>query len=669
MTPRRIVALVLPKLACEIAKSRAEVKGPLAVIIEPTFSRSAGRDQEVLPGFEDEPRASTPFAKESAIIGAVCDEARRYGVRPGQKVAEATALVARLTVLTVTFAEIDRALGRVAEVALNFGTTAAIQLSVVGGRAQSPASQKARAPYGESQRPYGSSRAAQQSIAERSPAGDGPFDTVWLDITGAAHLRGGEDALLDALGERVSALGHNVHLAIADGPRIAQALARWGVSDKGHLIASEGRGADAMSSLPVRALPLPPDRIAFLLRVGVLTVGDLVRLPKAEALSRLGPRGAEALAVAAGFDPAPLVAFSLPPVLEEEISFDDGVQSVEPLLFVLRGATSRLSARLEARGEACTRLDIEMPYDASIARRVLAERGLLSEDDPSSDMPSGPDSDTRQSQRDRQLASRDVRQSVPRDVRQSVPRDVRQSVPRDVRQSVPRERFHVDLPAPLSAAADLFRVLRTRLERTTLIAPVTSVRVTISEIARARRAQLDFARDTQADPNSLPALLAELSAEIGPERVGVLALHDAIRPEARTRLVPVKDVEAPSSATSDPAPPSEKSQICPARLLKTPVSLGRAGSSVVAVTGQLYVVERRRFIGRLDDVEWWTDKPCSRDYFRTTLSSGAAYASARPGADVAPGTGPRAQSRNVTADALIFIDPRTEEAFLQGWFE
>ncbi len=38
MAPRRIVAVVLPKLACEIAKSRAEVKGPLAILLDPTFA-------------------------------------------------------------------------------------------------------------------------------------------------------------------------------------------------------------------------------------------------------------------------------------------------------------------------------------------------------------------------------------------------------------------------------------------------------------------------------------------------------------------------------------------------------------------------------------------------------------------------------------------------------
>src|SRR6185369_6661229 len=131
---------------------------------------------------------------ETAVLDAVEDEARRYGVRPGQRVAEASVLLAGLAVHRVKHGELDAALGRVAEVALAFGPIAALQL-----RAADPAS-------------------------PRSPWGDAPFDTVWLDVTGAAHLVGGEEALLDELEERVGALGHRVRLAIASGPRLAQAL-------------------------------------------------------------------------------------------------------------------------------------------------------------------------------------------------------------------------------------------------------------------------------------------------------------------------------------------------------------------------------------------------------------------------------------------------------------
>jgi protein ImuB len=159
--------------------------------------------------------------------------------------------------------------------------------------------------------------------------------------------------------------------------------------------------------------------------------------------------------------------------------------------------------------------------------------------------------------------------------------------------------------------------------------------------------------------------MAELAADIGPERVGVLAMRDAFRPEARAELMPVKDIDG---EVAEVDPPAEKDPMCPARMLRTPISLGRAGSSVIAVTGQLYVVERRRFIARLDDVEWWTDTPCSRNYFRATLSSGTMPRSAQPAAFTATASG-APQQRSVVSDALLFIDPRTEEAFLQGWFE
>ena len=179
---RRIVAIVLPQLACEIARRKLPpagngVEGPIGVVLSRDGTGVAGT--------------------ETAVLDAVEDEARRYGVRAGQRVTEAAALLARLSVHRVTYGEIDAALGRVAEVALALGPVAALALR--------------EAPEG----------------APRTPWGDAPFDTVWLDVTGSAHLAGGEEALLAELEERLGALGHRARLAIAGGPRLAQALARW----------------------------------------------------------------------------------------------------------------------------------------------------------------------------------------------------------------------------------------------------------------------------------------------------------------------------------------------------------------------------------------------------------------------------------------------------------
>src|SRR5262249_15129196 len=131
--------------------------------------------------------------KATATFDLVDETAWKYGVRPGQRVAEAQVTLAELSIQKISFAEIDEALGRVAEVCLGLGTTAAIRL-----RPEKP-----------------------DDDVLRGPSGDAPFDTVFLDVTGAALLVGGEEALVDELAEHIGALGHKVQIAIACGPRIA----------------------------------------------------------------------------------------------------------------------------------------------------------------------------------------------------------------------------------------------------------------------------------------------------------------------------------------------------------------------------------------------------------------------------------------------------------------
>src|SRR6188768_4427876 len=105
---RRVLALVLPELLCELAEKRllwglqrGKAKPPLGV---------------VLVTGESEPGASTRAVAESvaeqrpvdatAKLCAVNESAKRYGVREGQTIAEACALVANLVVREVTLAEV-----------------------------------------------------------------------------------------------------------------------------------------------------------------------------------------------------------------------------------------------------------------------------------------------------------------------------------------------------------------------------------------------------------------------------------------------------------------------------------------------------------------------------------------------------------------------------------
>src|SRR6185295_3238974 len=170
-----------------------------------------------------------------------------------------------------------------------------------------------------------------------------------------AHLFGGEATLAEELLERVRALGHAVRAAVAPGPELARAVARWAPpvlrGQGAHLVPAEG-AARAVEALPIVALPLDEEAQSFLVRLGVLTLGELSALPQSTLTTRLAGEVGRALELARGIDPTPLVPYRLPETVIEELGFEHGVEGSEPLLFALRGMCARFAARLFGRGMA-----------------------------------------------------------------------------------------------------------------------------------------------------------------------------------------------------------------------------------------------------------------------------------------------------------------------------
>jgi protein ImuB len=95
-------------------------------------------------------------------------------------------------------------------------------------------------------------------------------------------------------------------------------------------------------------------------RWGVRSVGDFARLPPSRIASRLGRLGRELHSTARGLDPRPLMPREPPPTFHEGMSLEWPLVALEPFLFVGRAALDRLCRRLESRGFACQRLELEM---------------------------------------------------------------------------------------------------------------------------------------------------------------------------------------------------------------------------------------------------------------------------------------------------------------------
>jgi protein ImuB len=108
-------------------------------------------------------------------------------------------------------------------------------------------------------------------------------DGLWIDITGVAHLFGGEAALLADLLARLGTAGYAAQAAVADTPAAAFALCRYGAAATGPatpLIVPPGMTRAALAPLPVAALRLDADTVQLLHRLGLRRIGQLYDIPR-----------------------------------------------------------------------------------------------------------------------------------------------------------------------------------------------------------------------------------------------------------------------------------------------------------------------------------------------------------------------------------------------------
>jgi protein ImuB len=109
-------------------------------------------------------------------------------------------------------------------------------------------------------------------------------DGLWLDVTGVAHLFGGEAELLADLEGRLARAGLTARLALAETVGGAHALARFARTSP--IVVPEGKIAPTLATLPVEALRLVPEIVHLLRRLGLKRIGQLYTLPRASLKRR-----------------------------------------------------------------------------------------------------------------------------------------------------------------------------------------------------------------------------------------------------------------------------------------------------------------------------------------------------------------------------------------------
>jgi len=108
-------------------------------------------------------------------------------------------------------------------------------------------------------------------------------DALLLDSTGAAHLFGGETAMLRDMHRALTQQGFTSRIAIAPTIGGAWALAHFGASAS--MVVTQQDLAPELAPLPIEALRIESDTALLLRRLGLNTIGSLADIPT-QALAR-----------------------------------------------------------------------------------------------------------------------------------------------------------------------------------------------------------------------------------------------------------------------------------------------------------------------------------------------------------------------------------------------
>jgi len=242
-------------------------------------------------------------------------------------------------------------------------------------------------------------------------AADAP-DGIWLDVTGCAHLHGGETKLLRDLVSRLAAQGIAPHAAVADTPGAAHAMARFGTHKEGGEGKGKEKGKDspspcgrgagggvrtaaipgctlpspqppptrgggvfpfpspflfvvpvggseaALASLPIESLRLPADITDGLRLLGFERVAQLAATPRAPLTRRFGPLVATRLDQALGAVFEPIAPVFPPDLVQARLGFVEPLLTAEAFAAVIARLTGTVCADLEKVGQGARRLDL-----------------------------------------------------------------------------------------------------------------------------------------------------------------------------------------------------------------------------------------------------------------------------------------------------------------------
>lgn len=193
-------------------------------------------------------------------------------------------------------------------------------------------------------------------------------DLLFLDLTGVAHLHGGEAQMLRRLHALLARAGFAAKIAVADTPGAAWAFARF--RPETLLLCPPGEHGAWLAPLPVEALRLEGDALDLLHRLGIDSIGQLAALPRAPLVRRFGTTIAARLDQALGRIPEPVTPVTPPEPIAVTQRFAEPIATLEAIAHWLGDLVHRLAEALAEAGQGARRIGLVADRVDGVPQRI-----------------------------------------------------------------------------------------------------------------------------------------------------------------------------------------------------------------------------------------------------------------------------------------------------------
>jgi protein ImuB len=194
---------------------------------------------------------------------------------------------------------------------------------------------------------------------------------LYLDITGCAHLFGGEATLLQIMCSALRRRGFAVSAAIASTSICARTMTRH-VSGK---IIADGKEAAAVGPLPVSALGTDQAITSGLRRAGLKTIGDVATRGRHEITARFGADFTTLLEQALGQGDAPISPRKPLPDYIVEKRFPEPVATENVISMNLSTLAHMLVTAMDRQGKGARRLEASFFRTDGAVRTICVDTG------------------------------------------------------------------------------------------------------------------------------------------------------------------------------------------------------------------------------------------------------------------------------------------------------